>query len=201
MSMDGFRESSERKRKLDLWLSLGFAGLALVVYILTISPGLYPGESASLVAAYTGLTPMELPLRPVWGMIVSFLGSFGPFSTALNLNLFSALCTAFSVCLIYRLANFFLYDTIDDEHMERRAPYASTWGAATAAAAFLFAAPIWQSAVRLQHQSFDLMIALMCASVLIRQAVRPTAAKVLLFSTLLGIGLSDSVMLDRKSVV
>lgn len=194
MSMDGFRESSERKRRLDFWLSLGFAGLALLVYVLTVSPGLYPGESAGLVAAYTGLTPMELPLRPVWGKIVAFLGSSGPFSTALNLNLFSALCAALSAYLVYRLANFFLYDTIDDEHMERRAPYASTWGAATAAMAFLFAAPVWQSAVRLQHQSFDLMLALLCADVLIRQAARPTAAKVLLFATLLGIGLSNSVM-------
>ena len=50
----GFKEASSEKRKIDLMLSAGLGVLAAAVYWLTLSRGVFPGESAQLMAVFGG---------------------------------------------------------------------------------------------------------------------------------------------------
>ena len=95
-----FKAASSDKRKIDLILSLGLGVLATVVYGLTVSRGVYPGESAQLMAGYSGIETLDLPLHPIWGMIVTWLSGVSVFSLPLRLNLISVLCSVVSVVLV-----------------------------------------------------------------------------------------------------
>ena len=190
----GFKEISVQKRKADCLWAVGLSLLALLVYALTISTGVYPGESARLVATYSGLTPIELPLHPIWGAIVSWLSSVPLFTLPLRLNLFSMLCTVISVGLLYRLMAFLVHELIYEEYSVEYSARVSQWAGAVAAIAFMFAAPVWQSATRLQYQSFDMLLVLTSASLLISFARTKWRVFLVAFALLQGIGIVESVI-------
>ena len=55
------------KRKLDLIFGFGAMALAFVVYFATMSSGVFPGVSASLMATFAGIEPLVAPSHPMWG--------------------------------------------------------------------------------------------------------------------------------------
>ena len=191
---NGFKEIPAGKRKIDWFLSAGLGLLAAVVYGLTLSKGVYPGESARLMTVYSGIDPLELPLHPVWGMIVSQLSAWPVFTLPLRLNLFSACCAAVSVVLLYRLMSFLVHEIINEEYSVEYAPRVAVWAGAVAALAFMFAVPVWQAATRLQYQSFDLMLVLIAASFLTLYAASKWRVFLVLFALLQGVGVVESVM-------
>jgi len=192
--VNGFKEISAGKRKIDWLLSAGLGLLAAVAYGLTLSKGVYPGESARLMAVYSGIEPLELPLHPVWGMIVSCLSTWSAFTLPLRLNLFSACCSVVSVVLMYRLMSFLVHDVIYEEYSVECAPRVAFWAGTVSALAFMFAVPVWQAATRLQYQSFDLMLVFIAASLLVAYAARKWRVFLVLFAVLLGVGVVESVM-------
>ena len=179
---------------MDLVLSAGLGVLAAVVYGLTLSKGVYPGESARLMTVYSGIDPLELPLHPLWGAIVRGLSGLQLFSLPLRLNLFSACCSVVSVVLLYRLVSFLIHEVVTEEYSSEYAPRVSYWAGAVSALAFLFSVPVWQAATRLQYQSFDLMLLLIGASFLVTYAKRKWRACLVLFALLLGVGVVESVL-------
>lgn len=83
------------------WSWLLAAGIpALVVYVLTLSRGAYPGTSAAYVAAAAGLTPERLWAHPLWTLLTGWMSLAPVFSLPLRMNLFSALSAAACVCLL-----------------------------------------------------------------------------------------------------
>ena len=96
--MNDFKEIAISKRKSDFWVSVGLGVLAAVTYGLTLSRGVFPGESARLMAAYSGVVPLELHLRPFWGKIFGVLRNLSFLSLTLRINLFSAACTRCRRC-------------------------------------------------------------------------------------------------------
>ncbi|MBR4171376.1 MAG: tetratricopeptide repeat protein [Kiritimatiellae bacterium] len=198
----------ELKKKLDLLISIGLGVLAFFVYALTVSHGLYPGESANLVAEYSGIAPLALPLHPVWAWFVKGLSGVGIFSLPLRLNLFSALCMAISASLIYWIVHTFIKNTISEEYSIDFRPRVATFAATISSIAFLFSAPIWQSAIRLQYQSFDILLALLCGVLLALYARQDEAQEqqndhepikgrlwlLFLFAFVYGLGLCESVL-------
>ena len=190
----GFKEISAQKRKADCLWAMGLSLLALLVYALTISTGVYPGESARLMATYSGLTPLELPLHPIWGVVVSWLSSLSLFTLPLRLNLFSMLCTVISVGLLYRLVAFLIHEIIYEEYSVEYSARVSQWAGVVAAIAFMFSVPVWQSATRLQYQSFDMLLVLMSASLLISFARTKWRVFLVAFASLQGIGVVESVI-------
>jgi tetratricopeptide (TPR) repeat protein len=175
-------------------LAAGLSLLALAVYGLTLSKGVYPGESARLMAVYSGLEPLELPMHPVWGAIVSWLSAVEFLSLPLRLNLFSALCSVLSVALLYRLMSFMVHEFIYEEYSIEYAPRVSCWAGAVSALAFTFAVPVWQAATRLQVQSFDMLLVLVAASLLVAYADRGWRLFLVLFALLYGVGIVESVI-------
>ena len=190
----GFKEISSQKRKTDFLLATGLSLLALAAYALTLSKGAYPGESARLMATYSGLTPLELPLHPLWGSIVSWLSSLSVFTLPVRLNLFSTFCTVIAVGLLYRLVTFLIHELIYEEYSIEYAARVSQWAGTVAALAFMFSVPVWQAATRLQYQSFNMLLVLTAASLLISYAATQWRVFLVLFALLQGVGVVESVM-------
>ncbi len=192
--LNGFKEVSAAKRKLDWVMSAVLGLLAAVAYGLTLSKGVYPGESARLMALYSGIDPLELPLHPLWGMFVSTLSSWPLFSLPLRLNLFSAGCSVVSVVLMYRLMSFLIHDLVYEEYSVEYAPRVGIWAGTISALAFMFSVPVWHAATRLQYQSFDLMLVMIAASLLVSHATCKWRGFLVLFALLQGIGIVESSM-------
>ncbi len=190
----GFKEISVQKRKTDGLRAAGLSLFALIVYGFTISAGVYPGESARLMAIHSGITPLELPIRPIWGAAISWLSSLSFLSLPLRLNLFSMLCTVISVGLLYRLMAFLIHELIYEEYSVEYSARVSQWAGAVSAVAFMFAVPVWQSATRLQYQSFNMLLVLTAASLLISYATTGWRFFLVAFALLQGIGVVESVM-------
>ncbi len=51
---------------MDLIIGACLALVALVTYLVTLSAGAYPGESAGLIVEFTGLFPSVLPSDKSW---------------------------------------------------------------------------------------------------------------------------------------
>lgn len=189
-----FKEIPVAKRRIDLLFSVGLGVLAAVVYGLTLSKGVYPGESARLMAIYGGFSPLELPSHPLWGAVVTWLSGLSVLTLPVRLNLFSAVCTVVSVVLMYRLVSFLVHDIIDEEYSVEYAPRVAVWAGAVSALAFMFAVPVWQAATRLQYQSFDMMLILIAASLLTAYAVHKWRIFLVVFALLYGVGIVESVV-------
>lgn len=189
---NGFKEISPDKRKTDRMWAAGLGILAAIVYGLTVAKGVFPGESAQLMAVYSGIEPLNLPLHPVWGKMVGCLSMIPVFSLPLRLNLFSVCCAVVSVVLLYRLMSFLIYDVITEEYSVEYAQRVSYFGGAFSALAFLFAVPVWSAATRLQYQSFDLMLVLVAATLLVAYAKSRAQLFLIFAAFLLGAGIVES---------
>ena len=144
------------------------------------------------MASYSGIEPLNLPLYPVWGGIVSWLSTLSVLSLPVRLNLFSVVCSVISVVLMYRLVSFFICDTIIEEYSIEYAPRVSCLAGIVSSVALLFAVPVWQAATRLQYQSFDLMLVLVLANMMVWYAFHRWKFILFLFSVLYGVGIVES---------
>jgi tetratricopeptide (TPR) repeat protein len=165
---------------------------AFLVYLLTLSPGVFPGASATLVAQAAGLEPRNLPTHPIFHLITSGLAGVPVFGLAVRLNLFSALCGALSVALLYRLVSFFIYEVMVEEFALDFAARVSRLTAAVAVVAMAFSVPVWEASTRLSYQSFDLLLLLLAAGVLVHYAKYGFKASPYLFGLLYGAGIAET---------
>lgn len=179
---------------INIFLMLGLGMLALLVYSLTISRGVFPGESAWLIATYTGLEPLEIPAHPIWGAIVKAVGGLNFLSLPSRLNFISVICSVLSVMLIFRLVYFFINDVITEEYSLDFAPFVARFAGVLAAVTFLFSAPVWQAATRLQYQSFDLLLLLLAVQTLAWYRSHQNKLLLLLFIFISGVGAIESVL-------
>src|SRR5262245_50021630 len=86
-----------------LWTGLGLFLASFALYVATVSPEAYPGESASLIVTHLGLDHFPPLTHFFWGLAARFIAVL-PFSTIpFKLNLFSALCASLTVWLLYAL--------------------------------------------------------------------------------------------------
>jgi len=178
----------------NMFMMLGVGLSALLIYVLTLSKGVFPGESAWLMAIYTGLESIEVPMHPMWGAIVNWLGSLSFSTLPIRLNFFSALCTALSVMLVFSLVSTFVRNVIDEEYSLDYAPFVSKVAGLLASLAFLFSVPAWQAATRLQYQSFDLLLLLTTVKLINAYRGPKGIVCLLLFILLSGLGAMESVL-------
>ncbi len=180
------------KRKMDLAFGLGTTAFVAVVYLLTLSTGVFPGQSASLIATYTGIEPMVAPIHPVWGAIVGALGRLGMSGVALRLNLFSLVLSVCNVAMLFALFSHLAYSVFDTQKVpDEIARKASVFGATFASLALAFNVPTWIAATRLHFQSFDLFMLLVLAHIFLLYLRTGALALFLLFSLLFGVAIVD----------
>ena len=183
------------KRKLDLIFGLGVTALSAVVFLLTLSRGVFPGQSASLMATYTGVEPVVAPIHPVWGAIVGAIGRMGAggAGAALRLNLFSLVLAVCCVGMVYVLFTTLAFSCFDTQKVPAPLPArASVFGATFAAAALAFSVPFWITATRLHFQVFDLFLLLVLAHLLLLYLRTQALVFFLLFSLLLGVSIVEA---------
>ncbi|MFZ4395345.1 MAG: tetratricopeptide repeat protein [Kiritimatiellia bacterium] len=200
--MDDAELNLRKVNRLDFLLALICGGVALLVYLLTLSPGVYPGQSAQLMALGTGIEPMVAPSHPLWSPIVAWVSRMNFLVLPVRLNLFSALCGVLAVMLFYRLTAFLIrqsihHDTISDRHMNIGAVLAGL----TAAIAMAFSVPFWSASTRLQYQSFDLLFLLAVLYLLVLFIRTGWVALMLLFAFGYGVGVVESSMFLLMSPV
>ena len=190
----GFQEVSAQRRKIDGWLSFGFGLLAAGVYGLTVSRGVYPGESARLMAICSGIETAELPLHPVWGTLAGAVSRLSFFTLPVRMNLLSVVCGVIAVMLLYLVMAFLIRNTLYEEYSIEYAPRVATLAASVTVLAFLFSVPMWKASTRLHYQSFDILLALVSAYLLVCYANSGWRLFLVVFAVLQGIGVVESVL-------
>ncbi len=192
--MDRVNTDFRKTNALDRLLAAVCGVVALGVYGLTLSPGVYPGQSAQLMTIGTGIEPLVAPTYPFWTPLVSWLSGLAWLTLPVRLNLFSAVCGALAVMLLYRLVAFLVRLVVDDDTIgERQANRAAVLAGLTAAVALAFAVPCWSAATRLQVQSFDLLLLLAVFYLLVWYVRTGWLVLVFLFALAYGAGAVESV--------
>lgn len=187
-----FKSIPAEKSRTDLKWSLLIGGATFLVYLVTVSPGVFPGGSATLMAQAAGIEPRSLPTHPLFFLIAGGWAQVPLFSLALRMNLFSAICGALSVALVYRLVAFFVYEIMTEEFVLERAARVAKVSAVVAALAMAFSVPVWEASTRLSIQSFDLLLLLLAAALLMIYAIHGYKASLYLFGLLYGVGIAET---------
>lgn len=105
--MKNTNQLHDELRRLETRLMLATSCAAFLMYLFTLSPGVFPGESASLMVRTLDLTPRDSAAHPFWTMLVRLFAGIpiGPLPIRLNLlsALFSAGCLALFLRLTFRV--------------------------------------------------------------------------------------------------
>lgn len=155
-----FEQNKTASRTVE-WLGPFCFIAALVLYLATLSSGAYPGVSAKTVADYTGISPFMPLLHPLYWGFAQLLNAIPTGSAAAKLNIFSALCGALDVWLVYEIIRRIKHNRTTEE---RRASVNRDWArraSGLVGAAFLATAiPFWMVSTRAHTAAFDMLIVL-----------------------------------------
>ncbi len=170
-------------------IGLGIAGFSFGLYILSSSSVISVGssdQSAQYVCQHLGLSPFSASLNPVWGALIRFVSRLPFGSLASRLNVFSALCGAASVWVLYLLLSGFITSIIASD--ENNKPYAKSAGRLAGIVGGLslaFSLPFWTVSNRAHPASFDALLLLACSFLLFiytqRRSILLAAAFALLY--------------------
>lgn len=216
------KTSSSRNKRQEAEFRLSwFVGLlAFSVYLLTLCPAVYPGDSARSVAAVLKLIPAAVVAHPVWQLAGRSVASLPVFDLPFRLNLFSALCGALATAMLFRLVSRLLFEfgqidsptcatlyynyvdktAVETEPSKERTPddgmdyHAAILGGVVTALAFAFGAPFWSASVSFHPQTFDLLLLFATGNALANYAFKGNIAYCVLTLFLLGLGLLESVV-------
>jgi len=161
--------SASERRGFDRWIGPILALAALAAYLLTLSRGAYPGRSAQLVCEAFGLSPRLQPDHPVWFTLAGAWTHLPPAVGVTVLNLFSAVCGALSVWLLYLIVSGTVHATILALSSEiRKAAAASRIAGAASAGCLAFSTPFWIVSTRAHTVSLAILLLLLAAWFLCR---------------------------------
>jgi len=172
-----------------LYIALGplLGVLALVLYVATLSRGAYPGESASLMATELGLNPLGASSHILWSWLVDLVASLPMGSVIYRLNFLSALCAATAIGLFFRVLADGIWSVIPvTEQNVGVANRASLWAGVVGSVALMGSLPFWYVANRFHPASFDLLLLLLLAKLLMTFLRRVDLWAGLIFAFLYG---------------
>lgn len=152
-----------KNRWLDLAIASGLGLLAFVIYLVTLSDGAFPGESARHVAMYLGLMPKVTMLWHVWSIVAWLVGQLFPQADPIFLlNLLSAICGAISIGLFYGIMTGILSTFIEKNPLNQlRTNTAIRFGAMVSSLALAFCTPFWVASNRAHPAALDILLFLL----------------------------------------
>ncbi len=162
---------SAARKHLDVTLSLVLGLGCLIVYLLTLSRGAYPGASAHLIAEGVGLQPRITPDYPLWSAIAFLLGKLPGGDPSTAYNFFSAVCGATGVTLAYWVVRNGLMLYYRQEDVGKREVMLTRLAGLGCALALAFNTPYWVASTRAMRQNFHLCLFL-AVSMVFLHAVR-----------------------------
>jgi tetratricopeptide (TPR) repeat protein len=167
--------------------------VALLTYLTTLSPGLYPGASARLIVSKTGLMPPVSPVFPLWTAAAKLAAAIPVGSLATRYNALSAVFGALCVGLMYLV----MVGTLALLVEKGSRSVLTTWVAVrlaglTAALCLAFCAPFWIVSTRAHVASFDTALMLGVAWLLLVFAVHRKFWVLYLFAFAYGLSTVES---------
>ena len=168
--------------------------VALVVYLVTLSPGAYPGASASLIVSYTGLIPPISPVHPLWSAVARFVGGI-PVGGGLaeRCNALSAVFGASCVGLMYIVVVRALALFVEKGSRTVFKTWLAIRLAGVFAALFLaFCAPFWIASTRAHTATFDAALLLGATWPLLTFLAHRSFWLLYLFAFVYGVGMVES---------
>lgn len=191
--------------------------VAAVTYLPTVSHDVYPGLSAALVSEAAGVIPPSAAAHPLFAGVARAIASIELFSLPVRLNLFSAFCGTLCAMLIYHVVSrLILFSACEDEGGGGREKISAAIGkyelppeveaynkkifpiavlcGCIASAIFIFSAPVWAAATRLDRGLFDLLIALAALTLFPWEESSNRGIKIAFSAFVFTIGLFDSAV-------
>jgi len=173
-------------------VGLGLMTVALVVYLVTLSRGACPGQSSALIVSHGGFIPRFSPASPLWTALVAVVRMMSGDSFVFVLNLISAFCATLSVGLLYNLMCEGVLVFIDERSFtEKKRRIASTLAGSVSALSLAFCIPFWIVANRAHTASFDILLLLLVARLLLAYMDYGKIWIALVFSFLFGLGVVE----------
>jgi len=170
--------------------------LALILYVVTLSRGPFPGESANLMAAQLGLDPLSSSSHLLWGWVVQWVTAIPAGGLSWRLNLLSAVCAAAAVGVFSRILADAVWMVIPVTDLNRRAAdRASLLAGVVGSIALMGAMPFWFVATRFHPGAFDLLGLFILAKLLMFFSRRATPWVGLVFALCYGVFIVESATL------
>lgn len=146
----------------------GLALVALVVYLVTLSAGAAPGASSGYLLSILDQYPRLLPLSSFWFASMQALHFMGGSAAVAAMNVASALCGAIAVWLLYDLMRVGVPAWMDIyQFSEPRRRWIGVFAGAVSAVALAFCLPFWSVANRAHMATFDVLLLLVAARLLV----------------------------------
>jgi tetratricopeptide (TPR) repeat protein len=192
--------------------------VAALTYAITLSRGVHPGLSAAFTAEAAGVIPPSEAAHPIFALVTRMIASLDLFSLPVRLNLLSALCGTLCAMLLYHLVSrLILFSACEDaggggrenalelgegepalpaevESYNRLLLPIAIMGGLAAALFFIFMAPIWIAATRLDKGLFELFLALASFSLFPLLKTRCSYTRLAFSAFLFVLGLFDSAV-------
>jgi Tfp pilus assembly protein PilF len=187
----GFTGGRERIVR-TLWLGWGLAVcLPLAIYLRTLCPTIFVGDSGELVAGAHCLGIVHPPGYPLYCLLGRLMVLLPVGSVAIRLNLFSALCASCSAGLIFLLAVSLSRrgEGVRREKVSSVTPL--TWAPALLAGYICaFGRTLWSQAVVAEVYGLSLSLLLLCLLLLIRWEEKGEQRHLFAFAFILGLSLA-----------
>ena len=169
------------------WIAVGaFVAVSALLYFSSVASFAYPGESAHLLALWSGLDFAKVAPYPLMAYFAKLLGSG---------NMLAPVCGVFSTVAICLLTTFFVRRRINGEHMEKFAVPASRLAGVVAAAVFMLTPSVRSAATHLEPRLFAVSWALLSLMLAIPwSGVSGWLARLisLVFGVMWGLGAADT---------
>ena len=169
------------------------AGAALILLLLTVVPGPVVGESADYLAGFARLDPFPPMSHFLWGYVVALLRHLPVKSLAWSGNVFSAVCGAGVVVLVFLLTSRIPHDR-NREEVEATFNHNAVGllSGLFGAGLCLTSIPFWQVATRAHPATFDLLILLGLLWMLVRiGGTEDARGRLYVWAALYGMGMTE----------
>ena len=190
-------------------------GMLFVLYVATLSPGVYPGVSAFYVSAALGFQPWDSASHPLWRLFIALWQQMPLGSAAWRLNLSSAFCGVTAAVLLGRYVACWVYahlwshaekrglpeeeaacpEPTAEELAERRAG-ARVAVAAGGVAAILLGTGLagWGASTRLQPETFDLTLVMVAFVLYQDYTSKRGSLRLYALALLCGMGIAETTL-------
>ena len=172
-------------------------GALLVLYVATLSLGVYPGVSAKLIAYAVGVQPWTSAEHPLWRLCNELWLRVPLGGAVLRLNLSSAVYGALAAALLCQFVARWVYARILPEAAAdegRRLSLVSVGAGVVAAVLFGTSLAGWSAATRFHPGTFDLMLVLIAFSLYQNYQLSHKSRNLYALALLCGLGAAESVL-------
>ena len=166
---------------------------AFVVYLITLSAGAFPGQSARYVAEAAGATPRLTPDQPLWNAAASVLGRIPIGDIAFRLNLLNAVLGAAVVVLLHGIMHTVIFRSIAINPVNRdRSEIAARLAAMSSALFLAFCLPFWFTATRAHPVMLSVLLLALLTQVFVNYTKTGQTNRLPLFAFLYGLATVES---------